>query len=224
MNIATAVGAVGLLVVTGCAGSRLEVATSPFAREYIEWQDLWVENAAQADAKLPRVLMLGDSISRQYRGRVSQLLKDKAFIANSAGSRCVGDPALLAETRYVLSLYDWDVIHFNNGLHGGACSDEDFERHLKEWVELIRELQPRAKLVWGTITSTLDGFNGRVAVRNAAADRVIASFGDIAVDDLGRISREHPEYICGDKIHFADAGVEALAKSVADSVLPFLVR
>ena len=219
-NMIRIAAGVGLAMAAGCASPSLDVARAPFSRESIEWQDLWVESADASE--LPRVLMLGDSISRQYRGRVSQLLRGKAAIANSAGSRCVGDPALLAETRYVLSLYDWDVIHLNNGLHGGSCSDEDFARHLKEWIDLIREIRPKAKLVWGTITTTHDAFAPRVAVRNAAADRVIASYGDIAVDDLGKISREHPEYLSGDKVHFNGQGVQALGDAVAASVEKWL--
>lgn len=197
--------------------SRLSVANAPFAREYIEWQDLWSENSADPAAK--RVVLLGDSISKQYRAGVSQRLADKMSIVNSAGSRCVGDPALWAETRYVLSLYDYDVVHFNNGLHGFSMADELFEAHLREWICLIKKLQPRARLIWATITTPLNETAPRVAVRNAAAMKVIAEFGDIAIDDLGLLSRQHPEYIRDDKVHFTPEGSEALAAAVAESIL-----
>ena len=59
----------GLATAAGCATPTIDVASAPFSRESIEWQDLWVEHADSSE--LPRVLMLGDSISRQYRGRVS---------------------------------------------------------------------------------------------------------------------------------------------------------
>lgn len=196
---------------------RLPVGSAPFKREYIEWQDFWSEDSANPDAK--RVAMLGDSISKQYRSGVSQRLKDKLTIVNSAGSRCVGDPALAAETRYVLSLYDYDIVHFNNGLHGFSMPDDCFEGNLREWIKLIRELQPKAKLIWATITSPLNETAFRVDVRNASAMKVIAEFGDITVDDLGLLSRQHPEYIRDDKVHFTPEGCEALADAVAASIL-----
>lgn len=197
--------------------ARLPVASAPFKREYIEWLDLWSEDSANPEAK--RVVMLGDSISKQYRSGVAQRLKDKFAIVNSAGSRCVGDPALAAETRYVLSLYDYDVIHFNNGLHGFSMADECFEGNLRDWIKLIRELQPKAKLIWATITSPLDKTTPRVDIRNAAAMKVIAEFGDIAVDDLGLLSRQHPELIRDDKVHFTPEGCEVLAEAVAASIM-----
>lgn len=196
---------------------RLPVGSAPFQREFIEWQDLWSEDSANPRAR--RVALLGDSISKQYRAGVSQRLGERLAIVNSAGSRCVGDPALAAETRYVLSLYDFDIIHFNNGLHGFSMADEYFADHLREWIKLIRTLQPKARLIWATITSPLNDLAQRVAVRNAAALEVIAEFGDIAVDDLGLLSRQHPEYIRDDKIHFTPEGCEALADAVAASIL-----
>jgi len=189
-----------LFACADCMAASENVKSSPFAREYIEWQDLWVENADVQKADLPRVLMFGDSISRQYRDKVSKRLKGKAFIVNSASSRCVGDPAFMAETRHVLSLYDYDVIHFNNGLHGFSSNDGDFGPNLEKWIALIRQMQPKAKLIWATITYPKNATEGRVAKRNAAADKVIAALGNIAVDDLGAISRAHPDQ--EEAIHF----------------------
>lgn len=202
--------------------ARLPVGSAPFKREYYEWQDFWSEDSANPDAK--RVVMLGDSISKQYRGGVSRRLKDKLTIVNSAGSRCVGDPALDAETRYVLSLYDYDVVHFNNGLHGFSMADELFADNLRNWIKLIKSLQPKAKLIWATITYPLDATAPRVEFRNAEAMKVIAEFGDIAVDDLGLLSRQHPELIRGDNVHFTDEGCEALADAVAKSILTVVNR
>lgn len=202
----------------GCAGDDL--GKSPFAREFYEWNDFWVENADVQKGDLPRVLLIGDSISRRYRDGVSQRLAGKAMIVNSAGSRCVGDPVLMAETRHALSLYEYDVIHFNNGLHGFAMKDDaDFPGYLREWIAEIRRLQPKAKLVWATITRPLDGTEGRVDVRNALALEVVKELGGIAVDDLYSITTADPSLISGDKVHPTPEGAEKLADAVAASIL-----
>ena len=101
-------------------------------REQIEWQDTGIEAGHTQDAELPRVLLLGDSISRQYRKRVSELLAGKARVANSAGSHCVGDPMLAEANAVVLDGYAFDVIVVNNGLHGWNCPDADYARYLAD--------------------------------------------------------------------------------------------
>ena len=197
---------------------RLDLVNAPFNREKIEWFDFWVEEADVKDSKLPRVLLIGDSISRQYRGGVSKRLKGKAMVANAAGSRCVGDPAHEAETKYVLSLYDWDVIHFNNGHHGAALEDDKYGPALKKWIELIRKLQPKAKLIWATTTHTTDKWNERAQKRNAAAAEVLKAYPEIAIDDLNKLSSENPDLISADHIHFTPAGCDRLADAVAASI------
>ena len=47
--------------------------------ERIEWSDIWVTNADKDD--LPRVLLVGDSITRQYFKTVEKALDGKANCA-----------------------------------------------------------------------------------------------------------------------------------------------
>ena len=196
-------------------------------REEIEWQDRWVESAATRDAKLPRVLMLGDSISRQYRGEVGRLLKGKAAIANSAGSHCVGDPLLIEEAAKILDEYDFDVIVFNNGLHGFDNPDWEYAMHLPQYVEYLKAKAPKAKLVWARTTpvsergnlAKLAELNARVEERNRSADEVMKRYGVPAVDLYAPIAADPAKYHSADGTHFNDAGVKVLAKAVADAVL-----
>ena len=48
-------------------------------RERIEWMDIWVTDADKND--LPRVLLVGDSITRGYFGGVEKQLQGKAYCA-----------------------------------------------------------------------------------------------------------------------------------------------
>src|SRR4051795_9542211 len=75
-------------------------------RENIEWLDVWVPNTNAHD--LPRVLLIGDSITRAYYPEVEQRLKGKAYVARLATSKSVGDPALLQEIALVLSEAHFD--------------------------------------------------------------------------------------------------------------------
>src|SRR3954469_14911554 len=82
---------VGLLTNRSGADS---VAAQP-ARESIEWCDIWISHANET--KLPRVLLIGDSIARDYYPEVEKRLAGKAFVARLATSRFVADPVLLKE-------------------------------------------------------------------------------------------------------------------------------
>src|SRR6185369_3868383 len=85
----------------------------PPAREAIEWCDIWISHANETN--LPRVLLIGDSITREYYPEVEKRLAGKAFVARLTTSRFVSDPVLLKETELVLDQARFDVIHLNNG-------------------------------------------------------------------------------------------------------------
>jgi len=118
-------------------------------REASEWCNIWVSHADKSD--LPRVLMIGDSISVGYFGDVEKQLAGKAYAARLSTSRCVGDPVLLAEAALVLGGTSFGVIHINNGLHGvGPVSEREYAEFLPQFIEHVRRLAPRAKLVWAS--------------------------------------------------------------------------
>src|ERR1700726_1885777 len=93
-------------------------------RENTEWLGVWVPHT-QARG-FPRVLLIGDSIARGYYREVEEHLKGKAYLARLATSKSVGDPGLLAEISLVLGQTHFDVIHFNNGMHGWGYTEEEY--------------------------------------------------------------------------------------------------
>lgn len=74
--------------------------TTPLSRESIEWCDIWISHANETN--FPRVLLIGDSITRDYYPEVEKRLSDRAFVARLTTSRFVGDPVLLKEIELVL--------------------------------------------------------------------------------------------------------------------------
>ena len=225
-----------ILALALCAGKALAAPAdipwqgrTDIPRETIEWQDTWVEDGALRK-KLPRVLLLGDSISRQYRKRVSELLAGKAVVCNSAGSHCVGDPMLAAANAVLLDGYRFDVIHVNNGLHGWNCTDDDYAKYLAEYIDFLRARAPQAKFIWARTTpisvsgdtAKIRPDNARVERRNADADKIMAARG-IPLDDLYATVADKPaEYHSNDGTHFNAKGVEVLAQAVVKSVLAAL--
>ncbi len=212
-----------------CLAARLAVmasaANSPPAREAIEWCDVWITHANETN--LPRVLLIGDSITRDYYGEVEKRLAGKAFVGRLTTSRFAGDPVLLKEIESVLSGAVFDVIQFNNGMHGWQHSEAEYHNALPKVIKTIQKHAPKAKLVWATTTPLRDGkaetwdtkvsySDDRITARNELAAKAVAST-KIPIVDLNAAVRGRPE-LHGDNVHFNGQGSQILAEHVAAGI------
>src|SRR5437016_2989959 len=177
-------------------------AAAPPSREAIEWCDIWISHANES--KLPRVLLIGDSIARDYYPEVEKRLAGKAFVARLATSRFVADPVLLKEIDLVLDGTKFDVIHFNNGMHGWQHSEEAYRKAFPKLIKTIRAHAPKASLIWATTTPLRDGkdvpyhtkaeySDERIAARNALAAEIVNA-QKIPTVDRNAAARGAPEF------------------------------
>lgn len=208
--------------------SSADAADPPrVVRENIEWLDVWVPG--NNTKGLPRVLLVGDSITRGYYKTVEDQLKGKAIVCRLTTSKSVGDPGLLAEVKLVLGQYAFDVVHFNNGLHGWGYSEEEYAKALPELVRVIQADAPRAKLIWATTTPVrepdklekISAKTERVIARNQIATRLMAN-QKIPTNDLYALVIDHPEWHGRDGTHFNAKGTTAEGEAVARSILAIL--
>ena len=151
---------------------------------------------------LPRVLLIGDSISMGYTLDVRAKLKGIANVHHPA-ENCGPTERGLARLDKWLGTNHWDVIHFNFGLHDlkylddkGQYVDPDKgkqvappEIYRKNLRELTLRLQKTgAALIFATTTPVPPGTLGRIAgderPYNEVAVSVMKELG-IPVDDLG---------------------------------------
>jgi lysophospholipase L1-like esterase len=204
----------------------MPVETVNVPREEIEWCDIWIPHANRAVR--PRVLLIGDSITRQYYPGVDRALQGKAYVARLSSSRCVGDPVLTAEVTLVLQQYPFDIVHFNNGLHGFDVPEAEYDIHFGEYLALMQRLAPAAQLIWATTTPVrvadnlqqLSPRNERVLARNAIVQRHLAN--RFPVDDLYSVCEHHAEYHANDGVHYNEEGIAALAAQVAHCITDVL--
>ncbi|QJW94275.1 SGNH/GDSL hydrolase family protein [Frigoriglobus tundricola] len=192
-------------------------------REEIEWLDVWVPG--NSNKELPRVLLVGDSITRGYYPGVADKLKGRAIVARLATSKSLGDPVLLDEIKLVIGQAKFDVVHFNNGLHGWGYTEEEYAKALPELVAALRKGAPGAKLIWATTTPVREpgkpdlaaAKTDRVKARNKLAGEWLAK-EKIATDDLFALTIDKPDWVSGDGAHFNQKGTAALAEQVAKAV------
>ena len=189
--------------------------------------------------ELPRVLLIGDSISIGYTLEVRARLAEKANvhrIPENGGSTLDG----LTKLDRWLSNGKWDVIHFNWGLHDlkhwkdrkldlagpQVAPLEVYERNLRALVTRLKAT--RAKLIFATTTPVPERSAGRVAADeikyNEAALRVVNEAG-VAIDDLHAVAAEKiAEIQRPQNVHFRSEGNRVLGERVAESITAALAK
>jgi lysophospholipase L1-like esterase len=193
-------------------------------RENIEWLDVWIPGNNTSGR--PRVLLIGDSITRGYYKTVEDQLAGKAVVSRLTTSKSLGDPGLLDEVRLVLGQAAFDVVHVNNGMHGWGYTEAEYAAALPELVATIRKGAPGAKVVWAHTTPVrvagkldqIDPKTDRVKGRNAAAAAVMARAG-VPVNDLFAAVADRPDLFSNDGVHLTAKGSAALGEQVAAHVL-----
>ena len=191
---------------------------------------------------LPRVLLIGDSISIGYTLPTRALLKGKVNLHRIPTN---GGPTIkgLEQIDTWIGNKKWDVIHFNWGLHdlkymgpngenlfpkekGGKVQVpiQEYEKNLERLV--VRMKKTNAKLIWRNTTPVPPGSKGRYVgdsiKYNAAAARVMIRHG-IPTHDLFTMSKKRmKEIMLPANVHYTKDGSEVLGGDVAMVILEAL--
>jgi len=153
---------------------------------------------------LPRVLLIGDSISIGYTVPTRELLKGKANVQHPRDN-CGPTTRGLEKLDAWLGEKKWDVIHFNFGLHDlkyindkGALVPvaeghqqvpiDEYRKNLDEIVTRLKKTG--AALIWASTTPVPEGAAGRI--KGDAA-----RYNAVAAEVMSRRRRGHEEARCG---------------------------
>jgi len=193
--------------------------------EEIEWT--WEVRPAGPNANLPNVLLVGDSISRNYFPEVQRRLNGVANVYLLATSASIGDPRLSQELAAFVSMeaVRFRVVHFNNGMHGWRYSEDEYRRAFPAFLASIDAMDPAASLVWATTTPVKSDVaggatNSRVSARNSIA-RSFISAANVEVDDQHELMMKHLDTY-QDQIHFNEAGSKFQGEQAADCIRKLL--
>lgn len=186
-------------------------------------------------AGLPRVLIIGDSISMGYTLPTRKLLEGRANVHRIPQN---GGPTKngIANIEKWLGTGKWDVIHFNWGIHDlkfmpdGKRQVEaaDYEKNLRTLVARMK--QTGATLIWACTTPIPEGeLNpsrrfGSVKEYNDIAARVMAESGVITDDLNAHMTPEFERMHNPKDLHYGAEGYEFLAKKVAEEITKVLAK
>lgn len=170
----------------------------------------------------PRILLIGDSISQGYHPFVQNALSDYS-VDYYQTSRDFADTTLYKELEFICAQYDYDVIHFNIGLHMHTFTTQTYGTYLAEMCDKLQGYEKKATLVFATTTPTgypySDSNNGTIIQLNNSAFEVCEEKG-IAVDDLFTLAKEHnlSKFSDTDTLHFSQESYQILGSQVAESI------
>ena len=177
---------------------------------------------------LPRVLLIGDSISIGYTLPTREALAGKANV-HRPPVNCCGTPEILNNLKKWLASDQgrWDVIHFNSGIHdikrpGGnrVVTPEEYGKNLRIIVKLLKNTG--AELIWCSTTLSPEAVCGAPAedfvIYNTIAENIMKENG-IAINDLYSFSLPRLDEIqIPVNSHFTPEGYKVLATQVSAAI------
>ena len=195
-----------------------------------------VSSAAAQEKRLPRVVLVGDSIRMGYAPLVAKRLDGKAIVISAKPNGEDSGNVLRNLEEWVIKEQP-DVVHMNAGLHDLKLKDKsyqvplvEYETNLKTILERIQK-GTKAQVIFATTTPILDTlhaqrkagfdrFEADVQKYNSAAVSVMKEAG-VPVNDLHKLVEEggKDKIMAGDGTHYTQDGYAVLAAAVADSIL-----
>ena len=192
--------------------------------ERIEWDDIWRENAPQQNSK--RILLIGDSISHQCREKLNASFNGEINVDLLATSKSVADTAFPVLIDYMCAQYDrYDVVIFNNGLHGFYLDNEGFEENYRKLINHICEKFSKSKILISLSTTVRNPENineflpkNDICIARNNIARKIAKEQDIECLDYYSLVCDRPDLISPDGIHLNEDGVNLLVETCSEKV------
>lgn len=172
------------------------------------------------DPKLPRVLLIGDSVSRGYTQPTRAALAGVANV-HRAPANCGPTASGVKNLEVWLGAGKWDVIHFNFGIHDRGTPAADYVQRLEAIVARLEKTG--ARLIWASTTPIPDNPAQKQTARsivekNALAAEVMRKHG-IPTDDLfAALTPRLAELQNPNDVHFTGAGYEFLGAQVAAAI------
>jgi hypothetical protein len=191
---------------------------------------------------LPKVLLIGDSISLGYTKEVTALLKGKAEVSRAPGNNRYSAHGLQHVSKWVGN-GGWDVIHFNHGIWDVHMFEEGSDKlvwplgdkdpatlkrrctqdeYIANLTGILKVLKPASKTVIFATTTPWTSYGEetkKLIVGNNTAATALMKKEGVRVNDLHALSLPHQgEWLGGDGLHFAPVGYRNLAVAVARAI------
>lgn len=206
---------------------------------YVSGDQYFMQRVHLDDPSLPRVLIIGDSISMGYRPFITKMLEEKANVdywtigfKSMQGKNSPMERALIG----VLSNGPYDVVTFNFGLHYWTKPQRSPEdKHVPWYTKIAKHLKktsPNTKFLWmRTTPCTKTNKDGSVEIDmdrtkrlikfNEMTDKIMKAEGITEVD-LYDICAKNLSTASRDGIHWKSEGSKLMAEKIVKEIETYL--
>jgi|GEM_PF-292588 len=198
---------------------------------------LFAKTGTASEETLPKVLLIGDSISKGYTPYVAEMMKGQAIVTHNKGN---AGPTMrgLENIDEWLTVAKWDVIHFNWGLHDmylwnykeDERSPAAYEKRLDVLVSRLKKTG--AKLIWATTTPACPEAEQKckVIVDSVTEKKYLEAAARIMKKHNIQVNNLHafmaPNWttysIAENNVHYTKDGSKKLAEQVVAKIRPLL--
>ena len=163
-------------------------------RENIEWSNTWIENSTQKDKK--RLLIIADSVAREFRGQISQSLDQYAidFIGLSSSFE---DSFMynIIDAFFKNNIYKYEAILLNIGNQHGFYlktveNKNDEARYKNAWISFVNYIKKyNQKII--LLTATPNVLNDDIKTYNSQINLEIMHRNKIQIDTIKSIGAQY---------------------------------
>ena len=190
--------------------------------ETYEWDNTWYEHTQ--DTVTPRILYIGDSISRGTYRKITEYAQGKYYCDSLSTSKALDNPHFFNTVRLFHAQQNrCDAVIFNNGLHGWHLNDDtEYPLRYEEAIRFfLSEYKNTPLLLALTTTVANPEREKRVCTRNDAVKKLAAQYG-LPIIDLYDVSTKNKQNQGSDGVHFTPSGYELLARTICESIAKIL--
>jgi len=183
--------------------------------ETYEWDNTWWDHAGTEG--VPRVLLIGDSISVGTRRVATATAEEKIYFDGYGTSKALDNPYFCDSIRLVAAQQrGCDMVMFNNGLHGFHLEDETayrghYENVIRFLVAHFKEI-PVVLLLSTSVAK--EERDRRVVARNKVVMELAQQY-NLPVIDLYTVTAAN-KHLLSDGVHFVQEGYEIIAKELVE--------
>ncbi len=190
--------------------------------ETYEWDNTWLDHPGTQG--VPRVIYIGDSISRANWANVNSLADGTIFFDGFATSKALDNPYFYDSLRmFAFQQMHRSAIVINNGLHGWHLEDStEYKNHYENMLRFLTEEFKGTPIMVVLTTAVSDkDRDARVVARNNAVCEIAKDF-NIPVIDFYSVVSEHRDFISQDGVHLLEDGYKLLAELLVKSVKEYV--
>ncbi|MDF7808114.1 SGNH/GDSL hydrolase family protein [Pontiellaceae bacterium B12219] len=169
---------------------------------------------------LPRMLIIGDSISRGYTLPLRHELAGKVNV-HRAPQNCSSTIVGMDKLDIWLGDGNWDLITFNFGIHDRRDPSADYEMRLRQIVERLKKTD--AKLIWVTTTPIPEDepeyVEGAIERLNQVAEKIMTEQNIPVLDLYQAVSPNLAQYQRPKNCHFRESGYDFMGTLMAEVIM-----